>query len=154
MIRTTQALALLAPLAAARADEPALEVARALAGGATTPAEAAAAWPRLRLDPDDALALVRRAPLEVAPLTSHRAMPTLPSGETTDAEVVFPRDGPDGGVAGGSGERTGSGERAGRYRLLILLHGIGGDARQSWARSLVPAHTLAHALTLDVAARR
>lgn len=132
-MRAAAALLLLAALAA-RGDEPALDVARALADGETTPAEAAAAWQRLRLDPADALALVRRVPLEAAPVTSHRATLTLPSGETTDAEVVFPADGPE-GSDGGTG---------GRWRLLVLLHGIGGDARQvlPFASGLAPPHTI------------
>ncbi len=124
------ALALLCALAGtARADDDAASVARGLADGRVTPADAAAAWRRLKTEPDEALELVRGLPLETAPATSHSTTLTGPGGATTDALVILPKDGPD--------------ER-GRFAVLVLLHGIGGDAKQCvpFADLFAPPHTI------------
>lgn len=126
------ALAAAAPLvvmAAPDRPDPTV-VAVELFEGRTTAADAAQAWARAKVEPDEALRLVRELPLDpAAPVTSHRATLRDGRGLETDAEVVLPREGP--------GED-------GRYRAMVLLHGIGGDARQPLPviPVLVPPHTI------------
>lgn len=121
--------ALLAAAASTGADDDPAAVARALADGRITAAEAAAAWQRARVEPEQAAALVRGLPLEAAPVTSHQTTLRCGYGVETDAEVVLPSDGP---------------QADGTYRAIVLLHGLRGDARQPLPviPVLVPPHTI------------
>lgn len=132
--RATAALAALtlaasAPTPARAGDDDPAQVARRLSEGALSPADAARAWEKARLAPEDAVRLLRELPREPAPLTSHTTTLEDGHGIETDAEVVLPADGP---------------AEDGRYRALVLLHGIRGDARQvlPLAPELAPPHTI------------
>jgi predicted esterase len=116
------------PASAAPPDD-AAATAHALFEGRITPAEAAQAWQRAKLEPEEAAELVRNLPLEPAPVTSHQAVIKDGFGRETDAEIVLPSDGPGPG---------------GKYRVVVMLHGIGGDARQGLAMipAFVPPHTI------------
>lgn len=116
-------------LASARAQEDPVGVARGLADGTVSPADAVKAWARAQLEPEEAATLVRTLPLETAPVVSHTATLRDGYGIESEAEVVLPADGP--------GED-------GRYRAMVLLHGIGGSGRQilPFVPSLAPPHTI------------
>lgn len=118
-----------APAIAAPDEEAAREAAVALFEGRTTPLEAARAWELAGLEPGEAAALVRALPREAAPVTSHQTTLRDGFGVETDAEVILPADGP---------------QDDGTYRVLIILHGLRGDARQvmPFVPVFAPPHTI------------
>jgi predicted esterase len=113
----------------ARADEDPVRVAHQLRQGELTPAQAAAAWDDADLDPDEVLELLSDLPPLEVPAGDHQAEIEDDHGRTTDVRVLLPPDGPD---------------RDGSYRLIVLLHGIGGDSEEAieGARGLAPPHTI------------
>lgn len=95
-----------------------------------TPGAAVEAWTQAKLDPDAAWKLVRELPpLGDAPTEDHEVTLHDAHKRETDLQVLLPPDGPD--------------ER-GRYGVVILLHGLGGDSKQGLTvgRSFLPPHTL------------
>jgi predicted esterase len=119
--------ALLVSLAAPVWADPA-ETANGLREGLTAE-QAAAAWTAERTGPEQALEALRALPLIEAPAESHAVTLTDERGRTSQAEIVLPADGPG---------------PDGRYRVLIFLHGLGGDSSQVTdnAAGLVPPHTI------------
>jgi predicted esterase len=108
---------------------PAEDAALALFHGSMEPAEAVEAWEQAKLDPDEAAELLRGLPRATPPAGDHTAQLVDGYGRETDAEVRLPADGPD---------------EDGRFRAVIILHGIGGNSEQGLeiAASLVPPHTI------------
>jgi predicted esterase len=129
-MRPLRSLVLLLALACAASAGPrTAETARALRDGELTAAEAEAAWTKDEVGPDAALAALAKLPLLDAPRRDHQATLTDAAGRTTDLRVVLPPDGP---------------ADDGRYRVLIVLHGLGGKSDQGvkGAAGLVPPHTI------------
>lgn len=120
------ALLLVAP---GLAHEVALPPAEALRDGALRPAEAAARWRAGGVSPEAAHAALARLPLLPAPAGDPEVPLEDGLGRETTARVVLPPDGPG---------------PDGRYRVLIVLHGAGGNARQVLGpgRGLLPPHTI------------
>ena len=124
------ALLAVATCAAPLRAGPAEEAAVGLLERSGTPAEAARAWADAKLDPDQAWKLVRELPpLGDAPTADHEVTLRDAHRRETDLQVLLPPDGPD--------------ER-GKYGVVILLHGLGGDSKQGLGigRSFVPPHTI------------
>lgn len=121
--------ALLLACAAQALADPASDVAAQLRDGRLSAEAAAAAWEKAGATPADALAALRGLPLEAPPAGTHTVTLTDARGRESACRVLVPQDGP--------GED-------GRYRVMILLHGLGGDWRQAVKGSdgLIPPHTL------------
>lgn len=117
----------------ARADEGlpdrVQEIAQALHDRRIGADEAARAWRAAGASAAEAHETLRRARLQEPP-PGDREVPLVDEvGRRSSARIVLPEDGPG---------------PDGRYRALVLLHGIGGDAGQSLkhSRGLIPPHTL------------
>lgn len=121
--------ALLLALAPLSSAGPAADVATQLREGALTPQEAAGAWATQEVTPQAALEALQALPLREAPPKDHTATLTDDQGRESACRVLVPADGP---------------AEDGRYRVMILLHGLGGDWRQAVKGSdgLIPPHTL------------
>lgn len=128
----TASLALAEPPRSASAK--ARDVARALRDEGLAPEAAAAEWEKAGVTPEEALLAVQGVPLLERPKGDHEIALTDDLGGETTAKVLLPKDGPD---------------KEGKFRVLILLHGLGGDARQAVKGSagLVPPHTIVVAPT-------
>ncbi len=105
------------------------EVAQALHDGRIDAAEAARTWAEAGATVGDAHAALGRVRLLEAPPGDHEVALVDEVGRRSTAHIVVPPEGPG---------------PDGRYRVLVLLHGIGGDADQSLRHSegLIPPHTL------------
>ena len=113
---------------------PAQDVASQLRERRLDPPEAALAWSEAGTSPQAALEALRELPLLEAPQKDHDVTLVDSQGRETAARIVLPPDGP---------------AKDGRYRLLVLLHGLGGDYNQALkgAEGLVPPHTILAAPT-------
>lgn len=113
--------------------------ARRLLDGAS-PSEVAAAWRAAGLTPVEAQQAVDGLlPLEQGPLKDHQATIRDAHGRETDVRVGMPTaPGPDG-----------------RYRVLIMLHGLGGDSKQGFkeVREFAPPGTIVVATSAQMPPR-
>lgn len=129
------ALALLALAAPALAGPSASEAARDLVRGRSDREAAVAAWREAGLDPAGAAALAREqwAPESVAAPGDHRLQLEDDHGTKTDLEVIVPK----------------APRADGRYGLLVVLHGLRGNAQQllEFARRIAPEGTIVAAPT-------
>ena len=115
-------------LAPAWAD-PTAEVGVALRDGALAPHDAAARWTESGADAATALEQLRSLPLAAGPEGDHDATLVDRFGRETPLLVRWPQDGP---------------AADGRYRVLIALHGMNANPRQTvrFAPAVVPPHTI------------
>ncbi|MDC3379459.1 hypothetical protein OAX78_04170, partial [Planctomycetota bacterium] len=106
------------------------QTASGLRDGQMTAAEAAAAWSDAGVDPLEALESLEEMPLAPGGDPAGQEIEiTAVDGRTSTALIVVPSDGP---------------QRDGTYRVVVLLHGLGGDQDQAikGAQGLMPPHTI------------
>lgn len=130
LIRSLALAALLAGVAPAEGLDPEI-AARWLQAGTLEPEEAVAAWREAKLEPEAVLKLVQELAPEadeaLAPGT-HTVQLTDGAERTSDAYLFVP----EGAAEDGS------------YRVLIFLHGIGGNSERAFKAGcqLAPEHTI------------
>ena len=108
---------------------PAEDAAAGLFDRSTDARAAARAWSAAKLEPEEALRLVRAIPRIEAPTTDHDVTLREPGAQETDCRLVFPKDGPD---------------EQGRYGVVVLLHGLGGSSKQGLeiGAAMAPPHAI------------
>jgi predicted esterase len=124
-MRATLSLPLLLALALPAAADPGADIARELASGRLGPVEAAHALTKAGVTPEAARELLAGAlPLERGAVGEQRVSLTDPHGQKTDLILIVP-DAP---------------RADGRYGLLVVLHGLRGNAEQlvPFARRVAP----------------
>jgi predicted esterase len=130
LLATSLAVALAGGAPALAAGSKEKKVAVALFEGRIEPAEAAKAWKKKRLSPDDAVAMLEELlPYRKGKRRDHVTTLRDRRGRSTDARVGMPSSGPD---------------EQGRYGIAIILHGLGGSSDQVFqlGKALAPPHTI------------